>query len=280
MKLTLLVILLSAGFWSRFTEVSEVNKWKEEAQMAFQKGKYEKASLIYQQLLTQASSNQSALQLNLAHSLRLSGKASASAPVYRQVARSTNPVLRSIAWQQLGNLAAQAKELKQALDFYKKALIANSRNETARYNYELVSRLLEKDQEQPKPPQQKQSGEQQKSADEASKGGQQDQPQSSAPGEGEQEKETKQGKDKGKEEGQRGNSDTSDTGNQPDVPGQENASPEAERMQTLRKRLETLNMTPEQAQILLNAMRDNEQQYLQQLPRPGKGQARTGKPNW
>jgi hypothetical protein len=278
MKLIWLAVLLSTGFWARFTEVSELNKWKVDAQRAFQKGQYQKATLIYQQLLTKASSNQSALQLNLAHSLRLSGKATASASVYREVARSTNPALRSIAWQQLGNLAAKAEEYEQALGFYKKALIANSRNETARYNYELVSRLLNKDQEAQQPPQQNQNGEKQKSAEEANNGSQQDQPENSAPGKEGEEKDTKQGEEKGNEEGRK-NSEVN-TNDQSQEQGRENANPEDQQMQTLRQRLDNLNMTPEQAQTLLDAMRDNEQQYLQQLPKPAKNAPRKGKPNW
>ncbi|AMR26847.1 hypothetical protein A0257_06830 [Hymenobacter psoromatis] len=64
-------------------------------------------------------------------------------------------------------------------------------------------------------------------------------------------------------------------------PGTE-AAPEAnQQLQTQRERLKAMDLTPVQAQQLLDALRASEQQYLQQRPRPRSGTAPPpGQPTW
>lgn len=52
-------------------------------------------------------------------------------------------------------------------------------------------------------------------------------------------------------------------------------------LQTQRERLQAMNLTPAQAQQVLEALRESEQQYLQQRPRPRQGSAPPpGQPTW
>ncbi|GAA4349737.1 hypothetical protein GCM10023185_06680 [Hymenobacter saemangeumensis] len=62
--------------------------------------------------------------------------------------------------------------------------------------------------------------------------------------------------------------------------GTEAAAPEDLRMQTQRERLKAMNLSPAQARQLLEALRMQEQQYLQQLKRPAPGKPDPGKPSW
>ncbi|PSR52411.1 hypothetical protein AHMF7605_02155 [Adhaeribacter arboris] len=50
--------------------------------------------------------------------------------------------------------------------------------------------------------------------------------------------------------------------------------------QTTYERLKEANLTPEKAKMLLNAMREAEVQYLQQIPRKNTRKSNSGKPDW
>ncbi len=64
-------------------------------------------------------------------------------------------------------------------------------------------------------------------------------------------------------------------------PGTEAATDADQQLQTQRERLKAMDLTPIQAQQLLDALRASEQQYLQQRPRPRVGTAPPpGQPTW
>jgi len=64
-------------------------------------------------------------------------------------------------------------------------------------------------------------------------------------------------------------------------PGTEAATDADLQLQTQRERLKAMNLTPAQAQQVLEALRESEQQYLQQRPRPRQGAAPApGQPTW
>jgi tetratricopeptide (TPR) repeat protein len=63
-------------------------------------------------------------------------------------------------------------------------------------------------------------------------------------------------------------------------PGSEAATNADPQFQTQRERLRQLNLTPAQARQLLETLRAQEQQYLQQRPRPAGRQPKPGEPTW
>ena len=64
-------------------------------------------------------------------------------------------------------------------------------------------------------------------------------------------------------------------------PGTDAATDADRQLQTQRERLKAMDLTPAQAQQLLNTLRESEQQYLQQRPRPRQGTAPApGQPTW
>ncbi|WP_375417506.1 tetratricopeptide repeat protein [uncultured Hymenobacter sp.] len=63
-------------------------------------------------------------------------------------------------------------------------------------------------------------------------------------------------------------------------PGTEPATDADQQLQTQRERLRQLNLTPGQARQLLEALRAQEAQYLQQRPRPAGRRPRPGEPTW
>ena len=60
----------------------------------------------------------------------------------------------------------------------------------------------------------------------------------------------------------------------------EDVSQEDQRAQTRRARLQQVNMSPEKARLLLDAMRSAELQYIQQLPKKSTKTPDRSKPNW
>ncbi|GAB3634930.1 hypothetical protein GCM10027422_05200 [Hymenobacter arcticus] len=76
-------------------------------------------------------------------------------------------------------------------------------------------------------------------------------------------------------------SGTSAPAGQGQRPGTEVATDADLQLQTQRERLKAMNLTPAQAQQVLDALRADEQQYLQQRPRPRQGEAPApGQPTW
>jgi tetratricopeptide (TPR) repeat protein len=53
-----------------------------------------------------------------------------------------------------------------------------------------------------------------------------------------------------------------------------------EHVQTRYERLKQMNISPEKANMILDAMRESEQQYIQQLPRKGTAKQDRSKPDW
>ena len=63
-------------------------------------------------------------------------------------------------------------------------------------------------------------------------------------------------------------------------PGTDEATPADQRLQTHRERLRAMNLSPAQARQLLETLRAEEQQYLQQLTRPAARPPDPRKPTW
>jgi hypothetical protein len=131
-------------------------------------------------------------------------------------------------------------------------------------------------------PNQPEKGDQQQKPEKQTNPESQNPPKQEKPGQNGTEKEQKQGEEKGSEEGQHlaGNEEKP----QPEKPnkngGKEAASGQEKRLQTQYDRLRKANISPEQAEMMLNAMRAAEQQYLQQLPKEGTKKRDKSKPDW
>lgn len=95
---------------------------------------------------------------------------------------------------------------------------------------------------------------------------------------GKQEREQGSGSTPGDTEGL--NPDGQDSAQLPRSSSAEGVSEEDQRAQTRRARLQQMNMSPEKARLLLDAMRSAELQYIQQLPKKSLKTPDRSKPNW
>lgn len=104
-------------------------------------------------------------------------------------------------------------------------------------------------------------------------------------GESKEEKEDKEGKSEEEKEGENKEEKESEEGKKEDKEGEskegENEDKEGDPgMEETEKRLQEMNISPEKARMILEAMRSNEVQYLQQKKRKQSKRSNSGKPDW
>jgi Ca-activated chloride channel homolog len=114
------------------------------------------------------------LLLNLAHACYQASDTANAAYYYQRTASSADPVLRSVAQSQLGVLEQQRQEYPAALERFRQALLSHPGNEEARYNYELLKKLMEQQQENQQDQKEEQNQEQQQQQQQQQKDQQQD----------------------------------------------------------------------------------------------------------
>ena len=129
-------------------EIAKINALKREAEEAFLNGNYQLALTNYTTLLDSMGIDEDEIRLNLAHAqYQLKDTASAKNS-YNTIITSKNNQLKSIAYQQLGVMSKEAGKLEEALQQLKSAIKSDPSNQEARYNYEVVKKLLEEQKQQ------------------------------------------------------------------------------------------------------------------------------------
>ncbi|MCK4655158.1 MAG: tetratricopeptide repeat protein [Candidatus Cloacimonetes bacterium] len=142
----------------------------------------------------------SQLHFNQGNAQYKNGKFEEAENAYSIALRDKNFKDKSKAYQNLGNVKFQQKDLKNAINNYRNALIEDPANEDARYNYELTARLMNRQQQQ-----KQQSKDDKEKKDEQKEQQQQDQQQKEEKKEKEQEQQMKeqQKKDQKKEDAEK-----------------------------------------------------------------------------
>lgn len=307
MKALLLLIFLISFPSGGIKTISRLNHYTAEAAVAYQNRDYAQAIAAYEYILNDLGIKDDQLRLDLAHSYFRAEMFAQAQEQYYLLAEHPSSHIVSVVHLQLGNIAAKKKKYKQALSLLKKALLAEPANDAARYNYELLKKYLalhpELAQAEDKPeddtatpdqtpppaeealqPKQKPdadgNGQAETDTDQPDNQGEQKKQndQADKPAE-EKEKEQSAGHTLGDTEGQAntGDQDTEETQQQG---GTQNSSEGDVRARTQRERLRQANLSPEKANLLLDAMRNSELQYIQQLPKKATKKPGKGKPDW
>jgi len=115
----------------------------------FDKGKFEDAEKYFGDNALKYPKD-GKLHYNYGNSLYKSGKLDDAEKEFNLSLRDKNFSDKSKALQNLGNVKFQQKDYKNALNYYRDALLKNPKNDEARYNYELASRFLQQQQKQKK----------------------------------------------------------------------------------------------------------------------------------
>ncbi|MFT4834626.1 MAG: Ca-activated chloride channel family protein [Marinoscillum sp.] len=275
MKSILILLLL---FIADPTEIAKHNSLKKEAEKAFLKKDFAKAAQTYSELYDSLNVQDPSIGLNLAHSYFAMGDTANAQRYYQGVASGNDKISKSVAYQQLGVIAKNPKTLKESLQYLKSSLKANPMNEEARYNYELVKKLLNEQQQN-----QEQNQDQNQDNDEENKDKQdeenqekekQDQNEEGEKSEEEQQEDSESEKKEGEDGEQSEDQDAKDGEQKENEEDQKNQPPSTQ------EKLEEMNITEDKARMILEAMKNNEIQYIQQQKRKATKPQDSGKPDW
>jgi tetratricopeptide (TPR) repeat protein len=138
------ILLLVPSSWKK---IGEKNKAIYEAEQAYITTDFEQSVRQHLGLIAEHDIRSPEVKFNLALSYQYNGQEEEAKKTYEKVLRSGNKTLGSFAANQIGVLEGRENNHKDALAYFKAALIQNPDNDIARYNYELLSRWLEENEE-------------------------------------------------------------------------------------------------------------------------------------
>jgi Ca-activated chloride channel homolog len=285
---TILTIFLS--FWSWFTRTADENQLKSDAESSYAMKKYDISIVKYSVLINSYKNTDERVRLNLAHSyFNLNDSINAEFH-YLKLSKSHNLRINSISNNQLGFILASHKEYRQALKHFRQALKSDPANEIARYNYELIKKMIEEKEkvnssEKDKNKKKNKSGQpEQIDNDDSPSGGKGkpgDHDEKGKAGQSRQSVEDNNGdNEKSKGEGEknrirdRGNNELENNELMPDEKGMR------KRDALISQRLKLINMSEDKAMMILEAMKNSEIQYLQQIKKKGNPKYDKDKPDW
>ena len=239
MKVLILIFLIISNNILE-NDISKINKLTKNAEKAFKEKNYKIAINDYNALIDSFNIKNEKIHLNLAHSYLLSNDTLKAIENYNMASVTNDNKIKSIAYQQLGNINESKNKLKNAAEFYKKSILSNNSNLDSKYNYELVTKKL-KEQEKKKQENKKQNNKEKENKN--------------------QEKEQEKKKQENKEQNNK---------------KQENKKQE----KSIEEKLKEVNMSKKKAEMILNALNNIEFQYIQQLKRKASKKIDKNKPDW
>ena len=303
MKFYLVIFVLFAlDPIGKLDRVARQNALKKEAREAFAREDFKTAIEKYQYLQDSLSVRDDNILLNLANAQYKIADSSNALGNYQKLTSSANKNLQSIAYQQLGVMNNKPQNQQQALDYFKKALKADPSNEEARYNYELLKKLMKEQQnqedqkkddknkdQQDKKDQEKQDQEkdekekqekdqQQKDQDKREK---QDQEQKEQQQDQQQQKDQQQEQSQDQQDAEEKKDDQQKEGEQQDQEKNEGKKDKKEEIPpSTYKKLQEMKISPEKAKMILEAMKNQEVQYIQQNRKKARSRSKNDKPDW
>ncbi len=218
----------------------------------YAEGKYAEAAEAYRQGLASLGDAQSAARYgllnNLGSALYRMGQFDEARKVFQEAALAAgSDAERSRALYNAGNAAYGEESLEEALEQYRNALLADSRNEDARFNYEFVKRKLDEQQQQQQQGNGQNQDEQQDQNSE-NNSGQQNEPQDQ--NEGQDPQQNQSGEDSQQSEGDQ----------------QERPQNEQEQQQPGEdQQADPGNLSREQAERILQALQGDEERLLREV---------------
>lgn len=312
----ILIGLLVAGL-GLVNDIARINKLKSEAHRSYMAGDYQRAVVNYQILIDSFNLQEHEILMNYANAafmlsspsqspmrgLPNSGASEGDVPAadakkylsiaqdnYGRLAREASASLKSLAFNQLGVMAflsvpppKPSKEvLMQAQGLFKSSLRNNSQNEDARFNYELVSKMLkeeeqQQDQQDKQDQEKKEEQEQEKEQEQQENQDQQEQKEQS--GEDKEEKD-QSGKEQESEQKEGEPKQDQNESQEPKEEDQGEQKPQETPLNASPEKMEEMKISEEKARMILEAMKNAEIQYIQQNKRKATKKPESGKPDW
>ena len=246
----IIIILLNIN------NIDEINRLTKEAEIYFNNEEYDKSIANYKILIDSFDVTNEKIYLNLAHSHFLSNDTAKALENYTYATITDNNKIKSIALQQIGNINESRNKLEEALDFYKESIISDNNNIDSKFNYELVKKKIQEQKE----------NKQEKPDEKNNK---------------EDKKEDKKENSENKKNDEKGNKDEQEKEkNEPQEDKNEQKNSENSDNESLEEKLKKINMSKKKAEMILNALNNNEFQYIQQLKRKPNKKKDSTKPDW
>ncbi len=292
MKLVIL-FLATALIFTDLDKIGKINTAKAEAKKAYLSGNFKVAIEKYKYIIDSLGVNEDEVRANLASAYFQLNDTTNAINSYSQLIQTPNKRISSIANQQLGVISNTKGNLEESLNYFKQALKVAPDNEEARYNYEVVKKKLEEKKKQ------EQKNKDQKDQDK--KDDNKDQKEQQKKESKEQEKKDKEKKDQEKKDQKDKNKDDKKDQDKKDKEQQEKEKKEQEKKEQEKKdqeskdkkdkdkkeippsvsdKLKEMQITEEKAKMILEAMKNQEVQYLQQNKRKATKPKEKGKPDW
>ena len=167
------VILLLLIWVNDPNDIALINAYKADAEQSFLAEDFSQAVIQYKFLMDSLNVKEDAIYLNLGHAYHQMGDTAQARTAYNQATLSSNAALKSIAYQQLAVISKSNKNLKESLAYLKASIKANPANSDAKYDFELVKKLMQESQDQENKEDQKQEDKEDQE-DQENKEGQED----------------------------------------------------------------------------------------------------------
>ncbi|MFC4874610.1 tetratricopeptide repeat protein [Negadavirga shengliensis] len=144
-KYILVVLLFLPSSWK---QIAQKNQTIREAERAYAETDFEASVRQHLALISEHDMNTPQARFNLALSYQNNGQEEEAKKTYEELIRASHPHIPSFAANQHGVLLGRDEAYREALSYFKTALLKNPDNEVARYNYELLARWLEQNQDE------------------------------------------------------------------------------------------------------------------------------------
>jgi tetratricopeptide (TPR) repeat protein len=226
------------------TKIARANRMIFEAEASFHSGQHLVALVKYRYLIHSLQLRNTYITLNLAHCYYLTNEKEQALKYYQQLTHSANTSISSIAYQQLGVITFEKQQYKASLEYFRKSLAIDPGNDASRYNYELAARLIPAVDST-----QADQKERNKHDSEA------------APPPPDPDDTTRQ------------------SGNESNQ-GENHKDSQTEQQQEIQRKLRKINLSEEKANMILDAMKNNKIQYIQQTKKRSPGQQAKNLPDW
>lgn len=287
---TTLVFLLATLLFTDLDKIGKINSAKSEAKKAFLAGDFTTAIKKYTYLIDSLGVNEDEVRANLASAYFQANDTTGALNNYQRLTQSANKKISSVANQQLGVMANNQEKLEESLNYFKQALKASPENDEARYNYEIVKKKLE---EKKKQDQQNKDQKNQDKKDDQKKDQKDQQKDKKDQEKKDQEKKDQEKKDQEKKDQEKKDQDKKDQKEKDPKDQKEKEQKEKEQQEkdeknkdkkdippSVSEKLKEMQMSEEKAKMILEAMKNQEVQYLQQNKRKATKPKDKGKPDW
>lgn len=265
---TILLFLLLAVLADDVNRIAAINRLRKEAETAFQNENYQEAVHKYSMLVDSLGHRDEKLMLNYSNACFKANDTTQAKYLYNQLTGTDDPSIKSIAYQQLGIMANNQQKYQESLYFFKNSLKADPQNEDSRYNYELLKKMMQNQQQDQ---QNQENQENQENKEQQQDQQQQDQEQSDEESEDQQNQQEQEQQDQQKQQDEQESQQDQE---------QENDENQESENQPEPQKMEDMKISEEMAKKILEAMRNNEIQYLQQQRRKPTKPQDSGKPDW